>query len=171
MCWLVGLFVLMVCCVENGRAYPDYLVRYYVGKRDPRRSPYEDRAQAMNKSSLRWKSSSFHLVPEKPIDRSSNDDGGQVSSVANWEFEGASGWTAYDGVQAVAIETCYRAVQMDPTSPASVVVKGPEWSYAVNVRSMTQTNISHPDRKRRRIRRLQSVGSAPSPFPFAPGGV
>jgi hypothetical protein len=26
---------------ENGRAYPDYLIRYYIGQRDPMRTPYE----------------------------------------------------------------------------------------------------------------------------------
>jgi hypothetical protein len=35
---------------ENGRAYPQYLVRYYVGPRDPVRTPYATReeAQAVN---------------------------------------------------------------------------------------------------------------------------
>ena len=30
---------------ENGRAYPDYLVRYYKGKRDPTRTPYGSKAE------------------------------------------------------------------------------------------------------------------------------
>lgn len=32
---------------ENGRAYPDYLVRYYRGRRDVTRTPYETRHEAM----------------------------------------------------------------------------------------------------------------------------
>jgi len=32
---------------ENGRAYPEYLIRYYFGKRDPRRTPYQTRLDAV----------------------------------------------------------------------------------------------------------------------------
>jgi hypothetical protein len=40
-----------ICCLlvdaENGRAYPDYLVRYYRGERDPSRTPYVTKHEAM----------------------------------------------------------------------------------------------------------------------------
>ena len=32
---------------ENGRAYPAYLIRYYKGRRDPSRTPYETQSEAM----------------------------------------------------------------------------------------------------------------------------
>jgi hypothetical protein len=32
---------------ENGRAYPEYLVRYYRGERDPGRTPYTTRQDAL----------------------------------------------------------------------------------------------------------------------------
>lgn len=31
---------------ENGRAYPDYIVRYYGGTRDPKRTPYSSQKEA-----------------------------------------------------------------------------------------------------------------------------
>eukprot|EP00957_Ditylum_brightwellii_P122773 9362598-Ditylum_brightwellii.AAC.1 len=35
---------------ENGRAYPDYLIRYYKGKRDPKRTPFETREEAVQRT-------------------------------------------------------------------------------------------------------------------------
>jgi WWE domain len=37
---------------ENGRAYPEYLVRYYEGRRDAERSPYRSKKEAMKENSF-----------------------------------------------------------------------------------------------------------------------
>jgi hypothetical protein len=46
---------------ENGRAYPDYLVRYYKGKRD-KRTPYESLQEAEAKLGKRSTSSALHTT-------------------------------------------------------------------------------------------------------------
>ena len=38
--------------LENGRAYPEYLVRYYIGDRDRKRSPYASVEEARKKSTF-----------------------------------------------------------------------------------------------------------------------
>jgi hypothetical protein len=48
---------------ENGRAYPDYLVRYYRGKRDPRRTPWESKEAATKPPKLSPKP----LAPTAPV--------------------------------------------------------------------------------------------------------
>jgi hypothetical protein len=50
----VAVVVLSVV-YENGRAYPEYLVRYYKGPRDPERTPYESLKDAVNGEKIRLK--------------------------------------------------------------------------------------------------------------------
>lgn len=68
---------------ENGRAYPDYLVRYYTGPRDPNRTKYEDRGELHGDS------------PE------------QAPRIL-WEFEDNDGWKPYAFVTQSQLEKAHQ---------------------------------------------------------------
>ena len=137
---------------ENGRAYPEYLVRYYTGSRDKNRSPYESKKEA-SKSKTWCSSMSF----ERELSTSLNTKPGVTSSPAarqgSWEYLADSGWAAYDSTNQTLIEKTYQDFTKDPTSKPSIVhIRGPEWSYAIDIATMKQKNTQHPDAKERKIR-------------------
>mmetsp|Transcript_23653 Transcript_23653/g.50182 ORF Transcript_23653/g.50182 Transcript_23653/m.50182 type:complete len:298 (+) Transcript_23653:594-1487(+) len=131
---------------ENGRAYPEYLVRYYTGDRDKKRSPYESVEEAKKKSKVFVESAVFEIDKKSLLD----DDGDCRKRV--WEFCGKNGWEAYDATSQVKIEKTYQECLKNKSASSTVIVKGPEWKYEIDVNSMTQTNIEHTDRKQRKIR-------------------
>lgn len=133
---------------ENGRAYPEYLVRYYRGNRDPSRTPFESRQQAMNGAGDSKTSASDDTVDLEAGDSSNDSDG-------TWEFQDNSGWTPYGASHQSAIETLYKAYNANPQlSDQTIQIQGGEWKYEIDVVSMLQTNMEHPSRTQRAIRRL-----------------
>jgi len=137
---------------ENGRAYPEYLVRYYVGNRDESRSPYESKKEA--RKSRRWSSCSFELDASTSNTSSSNLQASAPNLGArqgSWEFLSETGWVAYDAINNALIEKTFQAYSVAATAPSIVVIKGPRWEYEVDVANMKQRNIQHPDSTERQI--------------------
>jgi len=133
---------------ENGRAYPEYLVRYYVGSRDESRSPYLSKKEASK--SEKWSSCSFELeVPTSNLQPSASQ---LTARQGFWEYLSESGWVAYDAANQALIERTFQDFSVTATSPSIVVIKGPEWKYEVDVANMQQKNIQHSLSTKREIR-------------------
>eukprot|EP00579_Thalassiosira_antarctica_P016237 CAMPEP_0201944724 /NCGR_PEP_ID=MMETSP0903-20130614/53539_1 /ASSEMBLY_ACC=CAM_ASM_000552 /TAXON_ID=420261 /ORGANISM="Thalassiosira antarctica, Strain CCMP982" /LENGTH=763 /DNA_ID=CAMNT_0048487777 /DNA_START=171 /DNA_END=2460 /DNA_ORIENTATION=- len=108
---------------ENGRAYPEYLVRYYVGSRDESRSPYLSKKEASK--SEKWSSCSFELeVSTSNLQPSASQ---LTARQGFWEYLSESGWVAYDAANQALIERTFQDFSVTATSPSIVVIKGPEW--------------------------------------------
>jgi len=132
---------------ENGRAYPEYLVRYYIGKCDKSRSPYEYKKEA--RKSAKWRNSDFELdAPTSNMDSSESTSSRQ----RQWEYLSESGWVAYNGLDQARIEKTFQDFSKDNSLPSVLVIKGPEWEYEVDVAGMVQTNTQHASRTKRKIR-------------------
>ena len=137
---------------ENGRAYPEYLVRYYKGERDEERTPYESLADAINGEA------SKPLVAKDPESALTElaDDASTTSSrrsVCNalWEFEeGDNGWVQYQSAHQLQLEQAY---QRDPEGVTTI--EHFPWTYAVDLSVNLQTNLDHPDKTSRKIRRIK----------------
>jgi len=157
---------------ENGRAYPEYLVRYYVGSRDKSRTPYASKREASK--STRWSASasferelSKSLVDQPEVNQSLTQPQPKDRNGGVWEYQTDSGsWVAYDIANQALIEKCYQdyttgnATSLGLTgyltgyrhSGWQVAIKGPEWDYEIDVLTMTQTNTQHPNGTVRDIR-------------------
>jgi len=130
---------------ENGRAYPEYLVRYYVGSHDASRSPYRAKNEA--RKSAKWsKCDSFEL--------SVSTTNSQPNTIRQgfWEYLADSGWVAYDAITQALIEKTFQDFSKGNSLNSTTVIKGPEWEYEVDVDKMVQTNVQHADRKQRKVR-------------------
>ena len=142
---------------ENGRAYPDYLVRYYRGKRDPKRTPYQSKKKALIAKPLKKPDNTAYIS-----DDSDEDDlelGATAASskaMMTWEFSDNSAWKEYGQLHQVKIEGAYQVFLGNP-SMKTTIIKSDEWTYEVDLDAMVQTNIQHQDRTRRDIRRRLSV--------------
>lgn len=68
-----------------------------------------------------------------------------------WEVNTDSGWQPYDTAQQMSLEQAYVGLSAQPST--KVVLYTTNWQYEVDVKAMTQTNISHKDRKQRPVRR------------------
>jgi len=154
---------------ENGRAYPEYLVRYYVGSRDKSRTPYASKREASKSS--RWSASaSFERELSKSLVDQPEVNQGLIQSQSNdrnggvWEYQTDSGsWVAYDTANQALIEKCYQDYTKGCATSltgyltgyrhsSKVAIKGPEWGYEIDVQTMKQTNIQHSNRTVRDVR-------------------
>jgi hypothetical protein len=107
---------------ENGRAYPLYVVRYYVGPRDPFRTPYETKQESLK----------------------CNSENGK------WLYEDNDGWAPFsDGIQLI-LNKAYDAFLSHGT-PHSVQVQADRWKYEVDFAAMVQINLEHHCHKKRRV--------------------
>lgn len=141
---------------ENGRAYPEYLVRYYRGKRDPTRTPFETPLQAKNAPSLPLSVLTSSLSSSRTdgtlvdveLDQATGDDA-SGGGTAVWEFfqDENSRWIPYnDNHQALLESAWHRKL-------ANVQFTTDTWTYEVNMVAMVQTNIEHSGRRQREVRR------------------
>jgi hypothetical protein len=142
---------------ENGRAYPDYLVRYYRGKRDPKRTPFKSKKEAMKKMPPKRESA---LKKEQAPDVSEESDSSTdlelgVGASMVWEFLDNNGWKEYDHLQQVTLEGGYQAF-LATSSKSLVQLKSDAWTYEVDLVAMEQTNTQHPGRRTRDVRRRAS---------------
>lgn len=83
-----------------------------------------------------------------------------ASEHARWQYwvgdgvDGkANGWYEYDESGTTLAEQLYMEFQNNPWLTERIVASG-QWSYLVNLLSMTQTNIVHPNHTCRHIRRV-----------------
>jgi hypothetical protein len=68
LCDYLAKICFLLVDAENGRAYPDYLVRYYRGNRDPKRTPYVSKHEGMQRSN-----SQKGAKPEAAVDEMDAD--------------------------------------------------------------------------------------------------
>jgi hypothetical protein len=145
---------------ENGRAYPDYLVRYYRGKRDPKRTPNMCKREAMKRSSSQRKAKPEVAVDEMYFDAMETGLVGGVSAILpvhfTWEYLGNSGWAQFHLSNDSILENAYQAFVDDNSMPSTVLLQTDEWAYEVDVKQMVQTNMEHADRRTRSVRRVVS---------------
>ena len=152
---------------ENGRAYPDYLIRYYRGKgRDSKRTPFTCREHAgvpRGPSMVQTRKSGTNKSS-----RSNKNMGGGVGvgvevTDSVWEYLGDTGWEPYSFQHQQDLEAKYRVVHSSTggrtTNSLLVHVTTDQWNYTVDVVKMTQRNIQHESHKERSVRRrtLSSV--------------
>ena len=136
---------------ENGRAYPEYLVRYYKGPRDPLRTTFETKedAMGMKKEQGQVLSPAVGAMLEDKIP-TSRDNVFKNEEEVIWQFEDENGlWQDYDFLAQDFIENVYRH-----DSSGKIVIEEFPWSYELDTKMMVQTNLQHPDRKQARIRRV-----------------
>jgi type II secretory pathway pseudopilin PulG len=139
---------------ENGRAYPDYLVRYYRGKRDPKRTPYKSKRQAMKRAD----------VDEMDADTMET---GQVGGVSlnldvpfTWMYLDSGGWVPYSSCHQSILENKHQVFVNDNSISSKVQIQTDEWTYEVDVKQMVQTNMGHADSRTRNVRRVVETGQA-----------
>jgi hypothetical protein len=133
---------------ENGRAYPEYLIRYYRGGRDSKRTPFATRKDVIGDTAL---TTSVSDASDTPVSVAPN--------VPTWEFRDNSGWKAYGAIHQQEIEAFFTKYMSNPPSKkkknrSTVVIKTDEWEYVIDVARMKQTNCGHPGRRERDIQRL-----------------
>jgi hypothetical protein len=129
---------------ENGRAYPDYLVRYYRGKRDAKRTPFESKHQAMRSNAKREcngaTQSQFESKPQA------------MRSDVEWEYVDNLVWRPYGDAHKLALEDAYQSQQ------SKVHISSDVWAYEVDLGKMLQTNVQHPAHTTRPVRRRELSG-------------
>jgi hypothetical protein len=134
---------------ENGRAYPDYLVRYYRGTRDSKRTPFKNKQEAM-KRAAKTKTRTSGIARECPNDT-------DLESGVIWEYLDNDGWKPYTDPHQAVIESAFRSFAVTKRSKSSKVrISTSEWEYEVDVASKVQKNIKHPSNRQRDVRRRLS---------------
>lgn len=90
---------------------------------------------------------------------------GTTSDDYCWEFLDDAGWQAYSDVHQRDIEQAFQNLQ----AACKVEIKSGNWTYKVNVVTMKQTNVEHPGRKTRAVRRQVNAATAPTTIAAATG--
>jgi ABC-type branched-subunit amino acid transport system substrate-binding protein len=147
--WTGGSHIWVV--YENGRAYPDYLVRYYKGKRDPTRTPYK------SKEDLARPAASPPKLPKKPRNVPIPDGKTFPTPGAKlfvWEYED-DGWHPIAPQSQVVVESAYLAYKSGSSPSSTKLFKGETWTYDVDFDTMRQTNVNHPSHRQRKVRRTE----------------
>lgn len=157
---------------ENGRAYPDYLVRYYRGKRDPKRTPYQNQTDALNKERTFGRqsgiaSSSLNTEINLTRDFVDADSTGSGGVGVIWEFWDNSGWKDYNAAHQRKLEAGYKLFSAMGTGTGSantntqcIHIQSDTWFYRVDLKEMKQTNIENQSKTQRDVRRR--IVSSPS---------
>lgn len=115
---------------ENGRAYPDYLVRFYKGARDLNRTPYNSLDDAQG------------ILASRGV-------------YVAWEFQEDLEWKEYSAINQQLLETAYVSFCAE-SGPSVYPISTNAWRYQVAFPDMMQTNIEHHVRNQRSVRR--SIG-------------
>ena len=136
---------------ENGRAYPEYPVRYYIGPRDPNRTPFSSRDENL------LPLPSISPPPPQP----------QLEAVAHpskipqvphitWEYDDSDEWQSFNLDLQTDLETAYQCYlgESHRTDLATMRYRFGKWEYEIDFGSMIQTNISHTNRTQRKARRF-----------------
>ena len=138
---------------ENGRAYPEYLVRYYRGSRDVHRTPYETQAEA--KLGLGETKAVDHAASATSDGSGTGDEPTDVETGSTdavcWEFQDVHGWNRYSHEHQALLEAAHQ--RGDPT----VVLVTDLWEYEVDLKAGVQTNLNHQNHTQRRVQRLVNV--------------
>ncbi|KAI2502804.1 hypothetical protein MHU86_11628 [Fragilaria crotonensis] len=131
---------------ENGRAYPDYLVRYYRGSRDQSRTPFENEGEAIKKPVKKRmkKRQSQEVAPDIEM-------GNSVE--CTWEFFDDNSWKPYADHHQVILNSAFQYYTDSNASSSSIVrISAGDWEYEVDFGAMEQRNIQHPSHRQRSVR-------------------
>jgi hypothetical protein len=138
---------------ENGRAYPDYLVRYYRGARDETRTPYGTKAEAMKKGVA----ADIEMGVKLPVAGSeSSTSSNSYNSIVTWEYLDNKCWKPFSANHQSIIERHHQNFVKTKVTSSKVKIDTDEWTYEVDVASFVQENIDHPGHRQREIRRRQA---------------
>jgi hypothetical protein len=139
---------------ENGRAYPDYLVRYYRGARDPDRTPYADKNQ---RPACPTENKDDDLDADTMEAGLAGSDTSASAANVSWEYEDNLGWTSYGDSHQAVLEASYQIFLRDKrsTTACKVRIQTDEWDYEVDFEAMSQTNLDHPGHRFRPVRRVE----------------
>ena len=135
---------------ENGRAYPDYLVRYYKGPHDESRTPFIDERVSKRHSGERNCSA---VAPDIET--------GETPPSFIWDYQNNDGgWSTYAESHQVELENAYQAFTVAQTESSIAAASSStvrfiigRWEYQVDIESMQQKNMNHPSHRVRAIRR------------------
>jgi hypothetical protein len=136
---------------NNGRAYPEYLIRYYRGDRDSKRTPFASGKDVTIATSTPTTSLSdlSDVVPMRA-----------TNNVPTWMFYDNSGWSQYSAAHQREIESFYQAYQNNPKLYRStLIIQTSVWQYELDVARMKQRNLQHCDHRERDIQRTVDPNS------------
>ena len=130
---------------ENHKAYPAYLIRYYCGNRDPRRTPFESKADAerqMTSTCIRTNRDNEETGPMR-------QDHGSVQ----WEYESRRTWKPFFPHHQEKLELVWNSYHKQMSRKHMVRIMAGKYRYDVDISAMKQMNIDHWYHRERRIRR------------------
>eukprot|EP01046_Picozoa_sp_COSAG06_P035842 COSAG06_NODE_3894_length_4796_cov_13.479881_1_plen_202_part_00 len=149
--------------------YPEYLIRYYRGRRDPKRTPYKKRSEVPAPASAPKASDDITtwleiVQPSAELPNSIDNVPPLVPGIfphGIWEFDSGDvntlntaahvpKWQAYEATSQAALETAHNSPSL---SSKLVTLTCGNWEYEIDVYHMVQINKNHPARTRRAIRR------------------
>jgi hypothetical protein len=163
---------------ENGRAYPDYLIRYYRGAQDRSRTPFGSRAEARATVKIKKRSAMDKLRArridqlrarrltqwENPLTRDVGDplfiqpepepEPELQIAPCQWQYDNNGHWKAYDAAAQAALQAAQTMLMTNAGTDNRVNIKAGAFTYEVDIKAMTQTNITHPAHTQRKVRRL-----------------
>jgi len=140
---------------ENGRAYPEYLVRYYQSKaRDENRTPYETRDEA-NKELQETAPSLLSVTAAASAPPAPTSVTGPSHE---WKyFDNDGSWKLYSPAHQTSLENAFQLWDMTKNGKLSrVQIQTDEWTYEIQFDKMTQRNLVHPNHKERKVMRLNA---------------
>ena len=85
----------------------------------------------------------------------SGNSSGRGDATGEWQFAGDQGWCKYDAAASRLLEAARERGE------DSVSVRSGSNRYMVDIRAGTQTNMTHPGRRVRRVRRLATGSTGP----------
>lgn len=163
---------------ENGRAYPEYLVRFYRGERDRGRTPYASRHDVPPpETPVPPESAPVRGMPEElaPVehDQVPGDDEEYANSAGGlqgpaksvvWEYSSKDNqkWKPYEPDDQIQLEEFYEHYKWEkdraassplPPEAACFCLQRPKWLYEINMEHMTQRNMQYEANTVRSIRR------------------
>ena len=144
---------------ENGRAYPDYLVRYYRGKRDPLRTPFGCRVEAQSQCNQEESQTGLSTTIADSSNDTEDDDNndlelgaGAETVQAVWDYlEQPGHWKTYSDDHQRTIEKAYQ------NHASSVQIQTSAWTYEIDFATNLQTNVQHSSHTQRTVRRRISL--------------
>jgi ABC-type branched-subunit amino acid transport system substrate-binding protein len=136
---------------ENGRAYPDYLVRYYKGKRDSKRTPFATQKEAMKSKDCSQRSSGW--FSGSGMSSTFGLMEGDVEEKVVWEYQDDLSWKPIGSAAQEAIEAAYQSYVGPKQQPTYSEYKSGEWTYRLDFQTMMQTNTEHTSHTERDVRR------------------
>jgi hypothetical protein len=131
---------------ENGRAYPDYLVRYYKGERDPKRTPF-----ATQKEVTQFKDSKPGWFSTVLLSSGLVEVDSENKFV--WEYQDAGSWMPIGSAAQDDIEAAYISYVGPTKQPTFSKYQSGTWTYILDFQTMTQTNAEHTSHTQRDVRR------------------